>query len=109
MKLKNHKIYTLKPLRMKNLLLLFTILAVFSSCKDNKYTVSGNFENAAGQTIVLERLNLASTVVIDSMKIEKDGSFKFSAEKLTEPTFFQLTVKPNKTLNSRDSANMESH
>ncbi len=83
---------------MKNLLLLFTILAVFSSCKDNKYTVSGNFENAAGQTIVLERLNLASTVVIDSMKIEKDGSFKFSAEKLTEPTFFQLTVKPNKSL-----------
>lgn len=83
---------------MRNLLLLFTILIGLSSCKDNKYSVSGKFDNAAGETVIFQRLNLNGTDIIDSMKIKKDGSFEFESNKLSEPTFFQLTIKPNKNL-----------
>ena len=83
---------------MRNFILLLTILTALSSCQKNKYALSGKIENASGKTIVLERLNLNNTQIIDSMKIKKDGSFKFASDKLTEPTFFQLTIKPNKTL-----------
>ncbi len=83
---------------MRNLFFLFIFLIAFSSCKDKKFSVSGQFENASGETIIFQRLNLNGTEHIDSMKIKKDGSFEFEANKLTEPTFFQVTINPNRTL-----------
>ena len=83
---------------MRNLLFLFIFLIAFSSCKDNNFSVSGQFENASGETIIFQRLNLNGTEHIDSMKIKKDGSFEFEANKLMEPTFFQVTINPNRTL-----------
>lgn len=83
---------------MRNLLLLFIFLIAFSSCKDNNFSVSGQFKNASGETIIFQRLNLNGTEFIDSMKIKKDGSFEFEANKLMEPTFYQVTINPNRTL-----------
>lgn len=83
---------------MRKLLFIFGVAATLASCGEKKFSVSGKFENAAGETVVLQRMSLNSTELIDSIKINKDGSFNFKDKALTEPTFFQLTVKPLKTV-----------
>lgn len=83
---------------MKNVILLFSVLIILASCKKETFSVSGKIENATGETIIFQRLDLNKNEIIDSMKVKKDGSFKFTSKRLAEPTFFQITIQPNKNL-----------
>lgn len=83
--------------RMKNLFFLLLFIIAITSCKEEKINISGKFDNAQGESVVLQRMDLNSNAALDSTTISKDGSFRFSTPKVSEPTFFQLTF--NKTKN----------
>lgn len=75
--LKKHMLF-----KLSNFIVL--VLFVFiSSCKDdkgNKFEVEGVVKNAAEDVIYLEEasLNTMQPTIVDSTKIEKDGSFKLT-------------------------------
>lgn len=57
--------------------------------------MSGKITHADGQTIFLEELQVASTRLVDSVKIDKDGAFKFTG-KTGKPAFYLLKLTQNK-------------
>jgi peroxiredoxin len=104
---------------MRNLLLIGCLAIIAVSCNEsNKYRIAGQIDNGKGQWLYLERMDLQQHKVIDSVKLDASGSFKFGAERLVEPTFFSLKLKDDnfitlladsteKILVNADAKNME--
>lgn len=93
---------------MKNLVVQYISLnlllwALISSCGSKPKgtpSITGTIEGAAGQTIYLEMLEPQKAIILDSAKIEDNGSFAFY-KKAGERNFYQLRVgnqKPNNNI-----------
>jgi len=70
---------------MRNRFCLFSclLLTFFISCEekdDNSFTVKGQIKGAATDIIFLEEASLGSSqpIIVDSVRLQKDGSFKLS-------------------------------
>ncbi|HBF89329.1 MAG TPA: hypothetical protein DDX39_11870 [Bacteroidales bacterium] len=81
---------------MKNQLfipILLLLFALINSCTQSSegYIIKGNLENGNGKIILMNELNTTSLDLIDSVKIEDDGSFLFEG-KTSSPMFlfFQM-------------------
>ena len=72
-----------------SILLFFVLL---TGCHQNKYQIKGNINNAEGQTLILEKMQLDRNLAIDSVELNKEGSFAFRGERLSVPTFFKLKL-----------------
>lgn len=91
---------------MRKLLVLITVLSIFSSCHLNgsadKYTISGTIKGHPAKSILLEKLGLQKVTTIDSAKIDEKGFFKMSGVsekgfyrlKLDEQVFFLFMLEP---------------
>jgi peroxiredoxin len=68
---------------------------IAASCSSDKgsFSISGKITHAEGQTVYLEELHVSSAKVIDSVKINKDGEFKFKG-KTGIPAFYILKLTP---------------
>lgn len=78
---------------MKNLfpiVLALSILA-FACKKPNEFVISGKITNAEEKYLYLDELKVSSNVPVDSVKLEKDGSFKFKG-KIDYPNFYLLRM-----------------
>lgn len=64
---------------------------------DGRFTVSGKITHAEGQTLYFEELQVASTRPVDSVKINKEGEFKFTG-KTGKPAFYLLKLTQNKII-----------
>jgi len=78
------------------ILLLFLLVSL--SCSRDRVMISGVVEGGAKTGISLEELNINQTVRIDSIRTEKDGSFKFST-RLEEPRLMLLRNDRGQILN----------
>ncbi|MDG5799460.1 TlpA disulfide reductase family protein [Marinilabiliaceae bacterium ANBcel2] len=74
----------------------YTILLMISCSQENKFTIEGEIKNGEQNKIYLSKLELLGDQIIDSAKISNKGSFSFSLSPLTEPTFFKLSLSPNR-------------
>lgn len=85
---------------MKKILSIVIVLAAFLvACnKPNGFVISGKITNAGEKYLYLDELKVSSSVPIDSIKLEKDGSFEFKG-KIGYPNFYLLR------LNERDKKN----
>jgi peroxiredoxin len=63
----------------------------FACKKPNGFVISGKITNAEGKYLYLDELKVASSVPIDSVEVEKDGSFEFTG-KINYPNFFLLRL-----------------
>jgi thiol-disulfide isomerase/thioredoxin len=80
---------------MKQTLLLLALVLVFYGCKDNnKFTVTGVIKDPEKKYIYINRLEVDTPILIDSAKINKKGSFRFSV-KTKETDFYQLGLATN--------------
>lgn len=71
------------------------LLASFKGCmnESNQFSVSGQIEDAADTTIVLEHLAFGSTPkAIDSVRLDKEGNFSLSGPAPTNPEFYRLRI-----------------
>jgi len=73
---------------MQRIFILIMLLAGFA-CSRNKTEILGLVEGGFDKTITLERLDVNRTIVIDSVKIKKDGSFSFKTQ-IEEPELYIL-------------------
>lgn len=78
-----------------SLLLFISIFGVLNfSCKEKKprFTVHGIIQNADSSILYLEKRSLAETFVIDSILLDKKGSYKFKEDVADFPEFYSLRL-----------------
>ncbi|MCW5908886.1 MAG: AhpC/TSA family protein [Chitinophagales bacterium] len=85
---------------------LFFAAILFASCNLNgssdKYEIKGTLKNSQAQSVMLEKLSLQQITVIDSSKVDAQGSFRmagvsekgFYRIKLDERTFWLFLLEP---------------
>lgn len=79
---------------MKKIVIGALSICMLASCSDSdKFKVEGKMEGAQGKTIILEKVGMNETSFIDSVKLDKNGSFKFADKKPEfKPEFYRLKV-----------------
>lgn len=78
---------------MKKALIVLLILAGLVSCKqNNRFSVSGTVKNAEGKMLYIEHTGLLKTTVLDSVKLNKNGAFKFKSARPAYPDFYRLRL-----------------
>lgn len=75
--------------------LIAGLLAVGCSKEDGLFSVTGKITHAEGLSVYLEELQVASAKPIDSVKINKNGEFKFTGKTGT-PAYYLLKLSANK-------------
>ena len=94
---------------MKRLFLVAYAILFLLSCSqmgDNEFLVKGKIENANGKTIFLSDFTETGMVNIDSVEIDKSGSFKLKGN-TSHPKFYVLRISPNEFITLLiDSANI---
>ena len=75
---------------------IFSTLIIFSvflaSCiKQNGFEINGKITNSDGKYLYLDELKVSSSIPVDSVMLEKDGSFKFNG-KIDYPNFYLLRL-----------------
>ncbi|MBN1986575.1 MAG: AhpC/TSA family protein [Prolixibacteraceae bacterium] len=91
-------------------IIVFAVL-VFNGCKkSSEFVVSGKITHAEEKTIYFEELLVSGTKPLDSMKIGKNGEFKFQGE-TGYPTYYLLKMNPGKhitlLIDSAEQINVE--
>ena len=82
---------------VQRIFILFLLLAGLG-CSRNKTEIMGLVEGGSEKTISLERLDVNRTILVDSVKTKKDGSFSFKT-RLEEPELYILKYEPGEILN----------
>jgi len=96
-------------MRSSLLLSLITIITLLFSCgnkggdinsngKTKKFVIEGKFENGAGRTLYLQKIGPENFIPLDTVIIEKNGSFSFK-ESTTVPEFFILKTEEGPFIN----------
>ncbi len=81
---------------MKKYIASVLVIAAMTSCKETGVEFSGVIDNAAGKTISLSQIDLNKTFVVDSVKINDDGTFTLNVPRSNEPTFFMAQLNDGK-------------
>lgn len=81
---------------------LYLITACQPSGIKNGEGISGNLDNTAGETIVLNQIKNNTTVVLDSAKINADGSFAFD-KRVGALDFYTLVLNDQQIVLVTDS------
>jgi len=66
----------------------------FACKKPDGFVINGKITNAEGKYLYLEELKVSSSIPVDSVELDKDGSFKFKG-KIGYPNFYLLSLNKN--------------
>lgn len=76
-----------------NYAIAFILISVFFSCsKDKQFVVEGTISGAENQNLYFEKREHSSTAMLDSVKLDDKGNFKFTQKALGYPEFFRIKV-----------------
>jgi hypothetical protein len=73
----------------KSLILLILVIFTLSCKKNDSFLVNGHIKNVKQKYIYISRVDINTTSLIDSSKINKQGNFRFRI-KSKEPDFYQI-------------------
>lgn len=72
---------------------LILFICLFISCSNkNRFTVEGAIKEGGGKMLYLENVTTSSVVVLDSVKLGANGSYKFKRERPETPDFYRLRL-----------------
>ena len=78
---------------MKKILFFLFILVSLVSCKqNNRFSVSGTIKDAKGKMLYIEHTGLLKTDILDSVKLNSYGKFKFKSSRPAYPDFYRLRL-----------------
>lgn len=85
-------------------------LMALSACRNKKFHVNGNITEAKDSTLYLENLSLNGPVTVDSVKLDANGAFDFSAKATEAPEFYRLRIAGqiiNISIDSTETVNVK--
>lgn len=82
----------LNDVTMKRWIFLCAIALAVTSCSKREFTIEGHVDGADGQILYLESLASGQPEVLESVALDKEGSFKFTREAPQYPEFYQLRL-----------------
>ena len=65
----------------------------FSACSKEKFHVNGTISNANEKTLYFENMSLDGPVIVDSVKLNEEGTFSLADEKPHAPEFYRLRIE----------------
>ena len=71
---------------------VFVAAMTIASCDNNKFTVEGQIGNAKDSVLYFENVGLEGINVLDSIKLDDNGSFSFSEAATIAPEFYRLRI-----------------
>lgn len=74
-------------------ILIAVALLFFASCHKNSFTIDGTISGGAGKTIYIEELTPTEPLFLDSIRLDADGHFSYTAE-IQYATFYNVHVTP---------------
>lgn len=84
---------------MKRVIFILVGILSFVSCtKQSKFTINGVVSDATDKILYFEASNLQGIIVLDSIKLDKKGSYSFSQEAPQAPEFYRLRLD-NRVIN----------
>lgn len=69
-----------------------TTALALAACDNNKFHVEGTISEAKDSILYFEHMSLDGPQVLDSVKLDEKGEFKFSGEGVTAPEFYRLRI-----------------
>ena len=82
----------LKSETMRKWIFLCAIALAVTACNKREFTIEGRVTDADGQILYLESLASGQPEVLESVALDKEGSFKFTQEAPQYPEFYQLRL-----------------
>lgn len=73
---------------------LIVLFVMFACGKKANFTISGQLIGGAGKTIYFNKIIISDQIHFDSVKLDKEGKFKFEG-KTSSPAFYQLKLSKN--------------
>lgn len=64
-----------------------------TACQKDHFTVEGTITDAADSTLYIENMALTGAVTVDSVKLDSEGRFSFTEDRIAEsPEFYRLRI-----------------
>ena len=63
-----------------------------ASCSEKKFHVEGSISNAKDSLLLLENVGIEEINVVDSVRLDADGTFSFSGDAQEAPEFYRLRI-----------------
>lgn len=84
---------------MKRIIIIASLVLLIVGCSNKKtFTVQGVIDGASDKTLIFESSNLQGLLVLDSVKLNSKGNYKFTVEAPLSPEFYRLKID-NKVIN----------
>jgi thiol-disulfide isomerase/thioredoxin len=85
-------------MKIRYLIVYSTLLMVAFACNRNNAKIRGSVEGGEGEMVTFERLDVNRTVLLDSVRLKKDGKFAFTTN-LEESELYILKNSNGEILN----------
>ena len=77
---------------MKRILFLLVVILIYSGCREKtSFVIKGVINGEVSGKLAVNRLDLNTPILIDSVKISKKGTFRIRIQS-TEPDFYQVSL-----------------
>ena len=77
---------------MKKILMIMMAATMLTACNGNKFHIDGTIEGASDTTLVVEQSSNGEWFFLDSVHVDKNGKFSFSAEAPEVPSIYQIRM-----------------
>ena len=77
---------------MKKYVLIAVAALAMVSCSEKKFHVEGSISNAKDSLLLLENVGIEDITVVDSVRLDEDGTFSFSGDAQEAPEFYRLRI-----------------
>ena len=77
---------------MKKYLMIAVAALAVASCSEKKFHVEGSISNAKDSLLLLENVGIEEINVVDSVRLDADGTFSFSGDAQDSPEFYRLRI-----------------
>ena len=78
--------------RVFSMALLVVAILNFTACNKQKFNVNGTISEAKDSILYFENMSLNGPEVVDSVRLNADGVFHFSAKATGSPEFYRLRI-----------------